>query len=222
MPHDRPNPAAHAAWEVAEIVGMVTGLGEIQRNQVYEALAAAYTARGWVGNEVGDGLPTLSEFIDQMEATEAESRTRNARARLRPLTDFGLFANEPAGDFDPTREGGLVVDLSRLGLEQVQLGAGAFLLRKIYNDMFAWPQGAGMRLAVVLDEAHRLAKDVTLPRLMKEGRKYGLSVVVASQGVDDFHARHSGERRDKDRLSHQLPRLTQSRRIPPRKRGPGP
>ena len=30
-------------------------------------------------------------------------------------------------------------------------------------------------------------KDRTLPRLMKEGRKYGVSVVVASQGVDDFH-----------------------------------
>ena len=44
-----------------------------------------------------------------------------------------------------------------------------------------------MRLAVVLDEAHRLARDVTLPKLMKEGRKYGVSVVVASQGADDLH-----------------------------------
>jgi DNA phosphorothioation-dependent restriction protein DptH len=43
-----------------------------------------------------------------------------------------------------------------------------------------------MRLAVVLDEAHRLAKDVTLPKLMKEGRKYGVAVVVASQGLEDF------------------------------------
>ena len=40
---------------------------------------------------------------------------------------------------------------------------------------------------MVLDEAHRLARDVTLPKIMKEGRKYGVAVVVASQGVDDFH-----------------------------------
>ena len=39
----------------------------------------------------------------------------------------------------------------------------------------------------MLDEAHRLARDVTLPKLMKEGRKYGVAVIVASQGVDDFH-----------------------------------
>ena len=43
-----------------------------------------------------------------------------------------------------------------------------------------------MRLGVFLDEAHRLAKDKTLPKLMKEGRKYGVSVVVASQSTTDF------------------------------------
>lgn len=40
---------------------------------------------------------------------------------------------------------------------------------------------------MVLDEAHRLARDVTLPKIMKEGRKYGVAVVAASQGIDDFH-----------------------------------
>jgi DNA phosphorothioation-dependent restriction protein DptH len=42
-------------------------------------------------------------------------------------------------------------------------------------------------LKLVLDEAHRLAKDVTLPKLMKEGRKFGIAVIVASQGINDFH-----------------------------------
>jgi DNA phosphorothioation-dependent restriction protein DptH len=28
---------------------------------------------------------------------------------------------------------------------------------------------------------------VTLPKLMKEGRKYGVAVIVASQGLSDFH-----------------------------------
>jgi DNA helicase HerA-like ATPase len=52
--------------------------------------------------------------------------------------------------------------------------------------MFRWPQDGTLRLGVILDEAHRLAKDVTLPKLMKEGRKYGIPVVVASQGSSDF------------------------------------
>jgi DNA phosphorothioation-dependent restriction protein DptH len=49
--------------------------------------------------------------------------------------------------------------------------------------MFRLPKDGTLRLAVILDEAHRLAKDVTLPKLMKEGRKYGIPVVVASAYV---------------------------------------
>jgi DNA helicase HerA-like ATPase len=40
---------------------------------------------------------------------------------------------------------------------------------------------------IVLDEAHRLARDITLPKIMKEGRKFGIVVVVASQGLSDYH-----------------------------------
>ncbi|HTK08340.1 MAG TPA: hypothetical protein VL485_14315 [Ktedonobacteraceae bacterium] len=36
-------------------------------------------------------------------------------------------------------------------------------------------------------DAHRLAKDVTLPKIMREGRKFGIAVIVASQGMADFH-----------------------------------
>lgn len=41
---------------------------------------------------------------------------------------------------------------------------------------------------MVLDEAHRLARDVTLPKIMKEGRKFGVLILAASQNLTDFHA----------------------------------
>lgn len=179
-------PSANAAWEIAEVMAYVCGLGEIQRNHVYKALLQCYTALGWHDNEVGTDLPRLEDFGVALEAVEAQERGRNARDRLRPLTDFGLFREDAEEVFNPAASGGMIVDVSGLGLEEVQLAAGAFLLRKVYRDMFKWPEDTGMRLAVVLDEAHRMANDVTLPKLMKEGRKYGVSVVVASQGVDDF------------------------------------
>ena len=105
------------------------------------------------------------------------------------MTDFGLFRGDANGPFDllNTFRCGVVVDLSQLGLEEVQMFAASFILRKVYREMFKWPQDHTMKLAVVLDEAHRMAKDVTLPKLMKEGRKYGLSLIVASQNADDFH-----------------------------------
>lgn len=131
----------------------------------------------------------ISEFGDAIDAAEANASGRNARQRLRPMTDFGLFRDDADGSFDLLKSygTGVVVDLSQLGLEQVQMFAASFILRKIYREMFKWPQNHIMKLAVVLDEAHRMAKDVTLPKLMKEGRKYGVSVNVASQNADDFH-----------------------------------
>lgn len=185
---DSATPAAHASWEIAEILQVVCSLGEIQRNHVYQALTEAYRRHGWQGTDAGEALPSISEFAAQLAEVEKAGTAKNTLARLTPITDFGLFRDEAVGAFEPWKTGGMVVDLSNLGLEQVQLAAGSFILRQLYNQMFSWPQDGTMKLAIVLDEAHRLAKDVTLPKLMKEGRKYGISVIVASQGLDDFRS----------------------------------
>ena len=183
-PHTR---YAEAAWELAEVIGFVCGLGEIQRNVAYEGVRELYRRHGFGAPGGPTGLPTMDELAAAVAAAEGTGRGRNVAARLRPLTDFGLFVSSPdeRGFADLLRQG-MVVDVHRL-MEQVQLAAGAFLLRKVYREMFGWGQTRQLRLAVVLDEAHRLARDITLPKIMKEGRKYGVAVVVASQGVDDFH-----------------------------------
>ena len=175
-----------AAWELSEVVGFVCGLGEIQRNAVYEGLRDVYGARGYGASGGPDRLPTMTELAAAVAAVEGSGRSRNVVARLRPLTDFGLFVDAADGSFADLLGQGVVLDVHGL-MEQVQVAAGAFVLRKVYREMFRWGQSKQLRLAVVLDEAHRLAKDVTLPKIMKEGRKYGVAVVVASQGVADFH-----------------------------------
>lgn len=184
LPSSDPRVVNQTAWEVAEIVAYVCGLGEIQRNHVYNGLRQAYVA-GAGGDAAA--VPTMARFANAVEEVERGARGKNARDRVRPLTDFGLFSDDPNGTFAATWSNGVVVDLSMLNLEAVQLAASAFLLRKVYREMFRWEQTHVMRLAFILDEAHRLAQDVTLPKLMKEGRKYGVSVVVASQGATDFH-----------------------------------
>lgn len=183
-------PINTTAWEIAEVIGYVAKLGEIQRNHAYRALQAAYAACGWTGTQQGTRVPTMQEFADAVEAVESGAQGRNARARLQPFTDFGLFADDASGRFELLNDErrGMVIDISQLGLEEVQRFAASFILRRVYREMFAWPQDGTMKLAVVLDEAHRMARDVTLPKIMKEGRKYGVGVIVASQSADDFHA----------------------------------
>lgn len=185
---DEPDRYREASWELSEVIGYVCGLGEIQRNAVYEGVRAIYEQRGFPRPAHPDGWPTMDDLATAVGSAESTGRSRNVVARLRPLSDFGLFA-DPAvsrGFGDLLRQG-VVIDVHGL-MEQVQRAAGAFVLRKVYREMFRWGQTKQLRLAVVLDEAHRLARDVTLPKIMKEGRKYGVAVVVASQGVEDFHA----------------------------------
>lgn len=178
---------AQTAWELSEVVGYVSALGEIQRNVVYEVLRELYQRHGFGSADGPTGLPTMTEFAKLLEQKESAGHGRNVAARIRPLSEFGLFQdNAGEGRFGELLTGGVVLDVHTL-MEQVQLAAAAFVLRKVYREMFHWGKTSELRLAVVLDEAHRLAKDVTLPKIMKEGRKYGVAVVVASQGVDDFH-----------------------------------
>jgi DNA phosphorothioation-dependent restriction protein DptH len=184
----RDRPINSTAWEIAEIIAYVAKLGEIQRTHVYGALKKVYADTGWVGSTRGDRLPTMPEFATALEEVEKGAAGRNAAARLLTFTDFGLFREDATGSFelrtDPPQ--GWIIDVSHL-MEEVQRFAASFILRRVYREMFAWPQDSRMKLAVVLDEAHRMARDVTLPKLMKEGRKYGVGVIVASQSADDFH-----------------------------------
>lgn len=185
--------AQSSAQAIAEIFGYVCKLGPIQRDVVYRAVSAAFRARG-VGNDAATGSrrnPTSAEVLKQIERYEGTGSASNVSSRCRPLLEMGLFRPRDGDAYENLLtivRHGLVIDLHRLAeLEILQLAAGAFILRKLYKDMFTWGEARALRLLVVLDEAHRLANDVTLPKLMKEGRKFGIAVIVASQGMADFH-----------------------------------
>ena len=176
-----------AAYEISEIVAFVCDLGEIQRTHVFRALVECYESSGWLEGNKGERLPTISEFASAVERIEAGAKGRNARERLFPLTEFNLFPESDGVFFDPTGGGnGLILDLRGLN-EKVQRAAYSFILRKVYRSMFLWEQNSQMKLAIVTDEAHKFSADKTLPKMMKEGRKYGLSCLVASQSIGDFN-----------------------------------
>ena len=181
------------ALAVAEIFAYVAGLGEMQKDIVYTSVRDAYKVRGF--NDDSDiatfqmlDYPTLKDVLKRIEQNEQTRHVTNVAARCRPLLEMDLFRpTEQPADLLSLVHNGLVIDLHNLFAETLQIAAGAFVLRKIYKDMFRWGYANRLQLAIVLDEAHRLAKDITLPKLMKEGRKFGISVIVASQGIADFH-----------------------------------
>lgn len=180
------------SYAIAEIFGHVVGLGDMQRDVVFSAIRASYQAYGFSDDTNHRSkelaLPTLREVLQHIENIAQERHVSNVAARCRPLLEMNLFRPmEQNPDLLSLVRSGLVIDLHNLYAETLQQAVGAFVLRKLYKDMFSWGYAKRIHLAVVLDEAHRLAKDVTLPKIMREGRKFGIAVIVASQGMADFH-----------------------------------
>jgi hypothetical protein len=178
-----------ASYALAEIFAYVTRMGQMQRDIIYTALQDSYKARGFADEDaIGLEYPTSEEVLRRIRQEEQARHVNNVSARCRPLLEMDLFHPvEQASDLLSSIRAGMVIDLHNLYSEELQLTAGAFVLRKLYRDMFRWGYAERLRLVIVLDEAHRLARDVTLPKIMKEGRKFGIAVVVASQGMSDFH-----------------------------------
>lgn len=182
-----PMPITAAAQEISEILRNIGGLGDIQTAHVRSALINIYNAKGLSDqNCLGEEIPTMEEFTIELERIQASNRGRNALERLNWFTSFGLFRESSQDSFHVLNPRGAVFDLSRYPQEEVKLTAGSFILKKIYNEMFLWGRSERLKLALILDEAHRLATDPTIPKLMKEGRKYGVSLLLASQNLDDF------------------------------------
>ena len=187
-PNPKRNDVRDNAQAIAEIFDHVCDLGDIQRDTLMTTIRDAYDAANLRANPAAR-VPTMDDIRRGLEQQERDNRTRNVLARCRTLLEFGLFLDDSAEqrDFRGLLDGGLIVRLDGVRSEQVQDAAGAFVIRKVYREMFDWGRTDRLRLAIVLDEAHRLAKDSTLPKILKEGRKYGVLVVAASQGLADFH-----------------------------------
>jgi len=180
------------AYEIAEIISHVAELGDIQRDTVYEAVKNAYKSLGY-GRESEKGkklqTPTMGSVFKQLKRMEQKGSVKNVVARCRSLFEFGAFQDSGNEDFGSNfaLQGHLVIDVSGISLDTVRIAVGSFLLRKLWKDMFCWGETDKIRLAVILDETHRLSKDPTLPKIMREGRKFGVVVILASQQVKDFH-----------------------------------
>jgi DNA phosphorothioation-dependent restriction protein DptH len=187
-----PNGWQATAYAITDIFTYICGLGDMQKDVLFVSIRDAFRERGYGSDttEPPTGLPSLEDVRVKIQQAEDQKRTRNLIARTRPLLEMDVFDPDKGQGqnlLDMVSKG-LIVDFHDLPSETLQLAGGAFLLRKIHSDMFRWGETDHIRMALVLDEAHRLAKDVTLPKIMKEGRKFGVLVVAASQGHADFHS----------------------------------
>jgi DNA phosphorothioation-dependent restriction protein DptH len=171
--------------DFGDILQSVCGLGDIQKVLVYKALLAAFESSGFIDSQSAD-IPTMGDFVSQLELLENSNKRAHASARIIGITEFELFRNSPNLDFEKL-EDAFVIDLSNLGSEELKRVCAGMVLRKIYSLMYSRGQRTEIDFALFVDEAHLLSKDSTVGKLFKEARKFGISVILASQSIGDFH-----------------------------------
>lgn len=170
--------------EIADIFEYVCELGTIQRYTLYESILSLYKNKF----NSNDGLNIKIEDLKRkLKQKEKDNNVKNVLARTSKLLEMEFFTENLKWDILSSTKDGLILNLKSLGEGTVQNAVSAFVLRKIYKEILKWDETDKMKLAIVLDEAHRLSKDITLPLIMQEARKFGVMVVIASQNLNHFH-----------------------------------
>lgn len=171
------------AYQVAEIVARIYGLGEVQAFRLREAIKAVYESHP-------DAYPTFDDVRDYLAVNK---ENRELLGRLSPMFDFGFFSDAKATEFGRIVDGGnTTVRLGQLPSNEVKNSVAEFFLMALYNHLIRKSQVHTLRQILVLDEAWRVVNSPFLEPLMREGRAFGLGVFVATQFPTDLPLAVSG------------------------------
>ncbi len=171
-------------YELSGILRKVYGLGDQQEANLRAAIFATYAAAGIARDATSvDGLvvPAFADVGAHLTATGDAALVN----RLSPMFDLSLFRGESDAFVDvlarPT-----VIRLAQLPTEQVKRAVAEIVLMSLYNTLVRLGHCHGVRLCVLVDEAHKIAKLDAMAILMKEARAYGVAVLLSSQEARDF------------------------------------
>ncbi len=183
------------AFEIRDVISQIfKRIGYVQRDLLYKAILEAYKQYGILPQEEikGRNVPDFDDVYSVILGWEEENPRDRSLAglisRLRPVFEFRLFAGPEALSIpELLKPKVFVFDLSTMPSEEIQRLAVVFTLRKIWSHIYHMGTCQGIRLSLVLDEAYKYAFEGSpLIPILREGRKFGISVLLASQMLNDF------------------------------------
>lgn len=165
--------------------GIFPDLGEIQTEQIRQAIKQSYEdCRGRGGLASAAGSPRFRDFFRILQ--QHPKPDKGLMARLTELDDYGLFSGLSEESSILATAAPSVVSLHATQNEVVQRAFASLLFYRLYQEMFCRGLQPRITHAIVFDEAHRASRLKLLASMGKEGRKYGLSLILASQEAGDF------------------------------------
>jgi hypothetical protein len=138
-------------------------------------------------------MPTLKDVLHQLGASKKDDEDILAcQQRLQRFCSKGFdYFSKPGESIDQLIQSGLVsIDLSALPSENHRSLAGLTILQFIRERMRiqGYKKDKDIKLFVVADEAWKIAQDERsdIISILREGRKYCFSLIVASQNPTDI------------------------------------
>lgn len=180
-------------YEVSAIMKKIFGLGEIQESIVRQAIKNSYLNLGIDLRKEGpsEKCPTFSDVKKEIYKIENPVNKRNIdslMSRIEPLFELEIFDSSTQITFSELVDDTTVVDLKNFPTETIKSVIAEFFLSKLSNYIYSLEKKKDINLYIVVDEAHRLMYEGSpLDRFLRESRKYGVGVILASQRPTDFN-----------------------------------
>lgn len=199
FPTDTYGPVSVAQRVADTFTRVYPKIGVQQHATLRQAVLDAFEAHGFASGEKPDRARPLPLFSDvQQTLTAIASEVGNAKARLAASVDAHISTMFVFNTFrasgralkwaDIVAAGGKTFILQLKGLEYaLERAVTEFLLWNLIGFLESTGPSP-LRIFVVLDEAHKLSFTVGSPteRLLREGRKFGIGLILASQQPSDF------------------------------------
>jgi hypothetical protein len=172
-------------------VAIFPELGDIQGERIRKAIKDSFDELGW-GNPdavlVGLQEPPFKRFVEiLLEDPKPDKGLRTLLGRLAELGDYGFFNAGESTESLWESDQPIVIRVHTTQNDNLQKAFAFLVFYGLYKDMFRRGIQSRITHAVVFDEAHRASGLKLIPTMAKECRKYGISLVVASQEARDFN-----------------------------------
>ncbi len=190
---DRSHPYAHidVAAALRDIfVAIFPEIGDVQGEALRKAIKESFQEIGWDDSNIDhDGLkePRFIRFFEILkENPNRDKGLRTLIGRLEELADYGFFQTSESSTSLWDSENITVIRIHKTQNDNLQKAFASLVFYGLYKDMFRRGLKDRITHSVIFDEAHRAAKLKLIPTMAKECRKYGISLVLASQEAKDF------------------------------------
>jgi hypothetical protein len=172
-------------------VAIFPELGDIQGERIRRAVKDSFVEHGWDKPSQQTAAPTEPQFKRFLEILRADPKPdrgmRALLARLDELDDYGFFDVTEAQDSLWDSHDPIIIRIHTTQNDNLQKAFASLIFYGLYKDMFRRGLCDRITHALIFDEAHRAARLRLIPTMAKECRKYGISLVLASQEAKDFN-----------------------------------